>query len=77
MKRGPIIEQSLHSCCLVIEDPVRSDKLWHDFQIDKNQAFALWHSGRCRGQMYRGMLVVSRADVELLAERTAPVECGG
>jgi hypothetical protein len=70
MRRGPIIDASRHSCCLVIEDPVRSDRLWQEFQIDKNQAFVLWQSGKCSGQMFKGMLVVSRADVERLARKT-------
>ena len=72
MKRGPIVDPSRHSCCLIVPDPVRSDKLWKEFRIDKSTAFHLWKSGRCAGQMFRGQLVLARTDVERLKEK-APV----
>jgi hypothetical protein len=57
---------------LTIADPVRSDKLWREFQIDKNSAFQLWQSGQCSGQLWRNMLVLSRRDVERLAKERSP-----
>jgi hypothetical protein len=62
---------------LTIADPVRSDKLWREFGLDKTTAFRLWQSGQCAGQLWRNMLVLSRADVERLAERKAPVMSRG
>jgi hypothetical protein len=58
---------------LLLTDPVRSDELWRRYQIGKADAFRLWKSGKVAGQMYRRMLVLSRADVEGLTQKKAPV----
>jgi hypothetical protein len=46
-----------------IADPSRSDKLFREFGMSKAEAFRLWGSGESAGQMYAGVLVLSRADV--------------
>lgn len=55
---------------LIIPDPVRSDELQTRYKIDKGQAYHLWKSRQCSGQVWRQRLFLARADVEkMLAQR--------
>jgi hypothetical protein len=62
---------------LTIADPVPQSTLWREFGLDKAAAYRLWQSHQCAGQLWRGKLVLSRADVERLAKEIAPVMSRG
>jgi hypothetical protein len=69
MKRGRIAERFTPR----IADPVRSEELWRQYGIGKGKAFRLWQTGECAGQtLGRGMLVLSRADVEQWQQKREP-----
>ena len=50
-----------------------SEELWRQYGIGKGKAFRLWQTGECAGQtLGRGMLVLSRADVEQWQQKREP-----
>jgi hypothetical protein len=70
MRRGGIVRRAEWIARPV--DPVYTNELWHRYGLSKTDAFRLWQSGQCKGQMYGGRLALSRGDVEKISTKESP-----
>jgi hypothetical protein len=74
MRRGGIVRRA--EWITRLADPVYTSELWHSYGLSKTEAFRLWQSGECKGQIYGGRLVLSRGDLEKITAKESRALAG-